>query len=460
MSLRLRLISLCCGVLAVSLVLAGLVAYATASRRVRTEMHAAFVVGRQTILSARERLREKDDPSRDLEALIASFDGNRHLRVQLSGNKPALVAPPVEHSVFGQVPRWFVDLVGVAPQLERIPVKIGARDYATIVIATDPYNETLEVWSQFTDGLLAPAVLYGLTILLIYIFIGRMLRPIDRLSDALEEVGDGRFRTRFSGRLPPELARLRDSFNRMAARLAATDADNRRLNEQLLSLQEQERGDLARDLHDDVGPFLFAIGVDAAAASRLLAEHRAGEAGERVRSIAEAVRHTQRQVRRMLGRLRPIGLAEFGLPEAIENIVGFWRRRHPQIEFRVAVASSCGDRMEFAGPTICRIVQEALSNAVRHAEPRLITISVDRDPAAQSGGDIRVEVADNGRGMAPATPLGYGLIGIRERLRAIGGRLSLDSRPGSGLIVRAAFPCAADAHPRPSPVGEAAAWRS
>jgi two-component system, NarL family, sensor histidine kinase UhpB len=458
MSLRLRLISLCCGALAVSLLLAGVVAYATASRSVRTEMHAAFMVGRQTIDSAIERLRGSDDPSRDLDALVASFAGNRHLRVQLSGKKTALVAPPVEQSAFGHVPGWFVGLVAGKPQIERIPVKIGAREYGPIVIATDPHNETLEVWSEFTDGLFAPAVLYGLTILLIYVFIGRMLRPIDRLTGALEEVGDGRFRTRFDGRLPPELARLRDSFNRMAARLAATDADNRRLNEQLLSLQEQERSDLARDLHDEVGPFLFAIGVDAAAASRLLAEHRAGDAHERIRSIAEAVRHTQRQVRRMLGRLRPIGLAELGLPEAIENIVGFWRRRHPQIDFRVTVAASCADPT-VAGPTISRIVQEALSNAVRHAEPRLIKISIDREPAA-AGGEIRVEVADDGRGMAHATPMGYGLIGIRERVRAMGGRLSVVSHPGTGLTVRAALPCSPEADPMPSPVSEAETCRS
>jgi two-component system sensor histidine kinase UhpB len=458
MSLRLRLISLCCAVLAVSLLLAGVVAYATASRSVRTEMRAAFLVGRQTIDGALERLRGSDDPTRDLKALVASFAGNRHLRVQLSGNRPALVAPPVERSALGHVPGWFVGLVGGQPQSEQIPVWIGARGYGTIVIATDPYNETLEVWNQFTDGLFAPAVLYGLTILLIYVFIGRMLRPIDRLTGALEEVGDGRFRTRFDGRLLPELARLRDSFNRMAARLAASDDDNRRLNEQLLSLQEQERSDLARDLHDEVGPFLFAIGVDAAAASRLVAEDRAGEAQERIRSIAEAVRHTQRQVRRMLGRLRPIGLADLGLPEAIENIVGFWRRRHPQIEFRVAVAAACADLMELAGPTICRIVQEALSNAVRHAEPRLIAIRIDREPAA--GGDVRVEVADDGRGMAPAAPMGYGLIGLRERVRAMGGRLSVVSRPGTGVTVRAALPCSREAHPMPSPVSEAETCRS
>ena len=458
MSLRFRLISLACGVLVVSLAVGGVVAYSNARRSVRSEMHAAFLVGRQTIDGALQRLRGSDDPARDLDALVASFDGNRHLRVQLSGRKQVLVAPPIEQPAFGLMPRWFVRVVGVEPQIERLPVAIGARDYGTIVIATDPYNETLEVWNEFTDGLLVPAALYALLIPLIYVFVGRILQPIDRLTGALEEVGEGRFRTRFSGRLPPELARLRDAFNRMAARLAAFDADNRRLNEQLLSLQEQERSDLARDLHDEVGPFLFAIGADAAAASRLLAERRAGEADDRIRAIAEAVRHTQRQVRRMLGRLRPIGLAELGLPEAIENIVGFWRRRHPQIDFHVFIAASCANAPEFLGPTICRIVQEALSNAVRHAEPRLITVSIDREPAA--AGDIRVEIADDGQGMTQATPMGYGLIGIGERVRASGGRLSVVNRPGAGLTVRATLPCQRTADPAGSQAIEIETWRS
>ncbi|MGH7063650.1 MAG: histidine kinase, partial [Stellaceae bacterium] len=148
---------------------------------------------------------------------------------------------------------------------------------------------------------------------------------------ALEEVGDGRYRTRISGRLPPELSRLRDSFNRMVARLAEADADNRRLNEQLLTLQEQERGELARDLHDEVSPFLFAVNTDAASASRLLAEARNAEADEHIQSIADAVSHIQQQVRRMLGRLRPVGLDDLGLAAAIENLVAFWRRRRPQI---------------------------------------------------------------------------------------------------------------------------------
>src|SRR5439155_14605027 len=262
-------------------------------------------------------------------------------------------------------------------------------------------NEILEIWNEFAESLIAPVVLCALLILLIYLYIERALRPLGCLAAAMEEVGEGRYRTRIDGRLTPELARLRDSFNRMAARLAEADATNRRLNEQLLTLQDQERSELARDLHDEVSPFLFAINIDAAAASRRLDEGRAAEAGGHIQSIAEAGRHMQRQVRQMLGRLRPIGLAEFGLREAIENMVAFWRRRRPDLRYQVEICADCEDLGELVGTTVCRVVQEALSNAVRHAEAALVTISIDRRRCHDNPGDhdeIRVVIADDGQG--------------------------------------------------------------
>src|SRR6516164_9610641 len=339
MSLRFRLIALICLALVVSLVLGGATAWVNASRSVRTEMRSALLVGRKTIESAIERLQNAPEPSYAVGELVASFEGNRHLRVRFIGEAQAVAAPVVESAPFGAVPSWFVRVIGVVPVADRVPITVGGRDYGTIALETDPHNEILEVWNEFTDSLVTPAVFSSLTILLIYLFIGRALRPLEAMAKALEQVGEGRYRTRFGGRLAPELARLRDSFNRMAARLAVADAENRRLNEQLLTLEERERSELARDLHDEVSPFLFAINIDAATASRMLKEGRTAEAGGHIQSIAEAVRHMQRQVRQMLGRLRPIGLAEFGLREAIENIVAFWRRRRPDLRYQVEICA-------------------------------------------------------------------------------------------------------------------------
>jgi two-component system sensor histidine kinase UhpB len=441
MSLRCRLIALMATAFALSLMIGGAVMLLIASNSVRTEMHSALLVGHQTVENAVREIDRSSDPQRALDNLVASFKGSRHLRVWTTGGAVAEVWPAGERWPFGKVPRWFARLIGVSADTERVAVTSGGQPFATIILATAPANEILEVWNEFTGNLLILALIGGLTIPLIYLFTGRALRPLDRLTAAMGQVGNGDYRVRIGDRLTPELACLRDGFNHMAARLEASDADNRRLNEQLLTLQEEERAEIARDLHDEVGPFLFAINVDLANMTRLLREGRTAELPGNVGSIGEAVRHLQRQVRGMLGRLRPIGLAEFGLGEALSGLVEFWRRRYPEIAYRVEIELGCESLGEPAGATVYRIAQECLSNSIRHGKPRRIAVSVGR---AAGDGEVIVAVTDDGAGVrqSPALgpALGYGLIGMEERVRAMGGRLWFANRPEGGFAVTAALP--------------------
>jgi signal transduction histidine kinase len=139
--------------------------------------------------------------------------------------------------------------------------------------------------------------------------------------------------------------------------------------------------------------------------------------------------------------LRPIGLAEFGLPEAIENLVAFWRRRRPEIQYEVTISAECEHLADIVGTAICRIVQEALSNALRHAEPKRVSISIERHRDLERECDeVRLTVADDGRGMREPDRLGYGLVGISERVSAIGGRLSFSNRSGDGFAMVAVLP--------------------
>ncbi len=453
MPLRFRLVALVVIALVAGLTLGGVVTLLNASRSVRTEMHSALLVAQQTVDNFVRDIDSSPDPRSELDDLVASFKGNRHLRVSVSGAAVAAEVQPVgDKSPFGKVPAWFVQLIGVAPEAHSVPVEIGGRPFGVVVIQTDPRNEILEVWDELSGSLVVLTVFAGATIPLIYLFIGHALRPLDRLAAAMGQVGQGDYAIRVSDRLTPELARLRDSFNRMAARLAATDADNRRLHEQLLTLQEEERNDIARDLHDEVGPFLFAINVDIANMTRLLGAGRTEELASHTQSITEAARHLQRQVRGMLGRLRPIGLAEFGLAEAVGRLVEFWRRRYSEIEYRTSIAPSCEDLGERVDTTVYRIVQECLSNAVRHGRPRSITVSVDREPRS---GYIVVAVKDDGSGAGDAPALGYGLIGMAERVKALGGSLEFSNPADGGFAVSAALP-----YPTPraasSPATEAA----
>jgi two-component system, NarL family, sensor histidine kinase UhpB len=444
MSLRFRLIGLVALVLVASLAFGGLIACFNASRSVRTEMRSALLVARQIVDNTVRGMRDAPDPQRRLDDFVALFQGNRHLRVAVTGGTVASTAPVADRSPLGAVPAWFVRLVGVPSVTEQVPVTVDGRPYGAVVIETDPRNEILEVWNEASESLVALALFSGLTILLIHLFIGRALRPLDRLAAGLEEIARGDYRTRIRDRLTPELSRLRDSFNRMAARLADVDADNRRLNGQLLTLQEQERSDIARDLHDEVSPFLFAINIDLANIARLAAEERLAELPAHLQSVGEAVRHMQGQVRSMLGRLRPIGLAEFGLGDAIGGMIEFWRRRHPGIAYRLEVGAECEGLGDLADTTIYRIAQEALSNAVRHGNPAVIALLIAQRRNAATGQDeVTVEVADDGDGMRDPSAIGYGLLGMSERVRAMGGHLAFGNREGGGFAVTAVLPCAA-----------------
>ena len=144
---------------------------------------------------------------------------------------------------------------------------------ATVILQADPVNELGEVWGESRDAVLVLAVFALLSALLICTAVGRALRPLENLSTAFERIGEGDYHGTLPEHGPPELARLATGFNRMTQRLAMAAAQNRRLNERLLTLQAEERADLARDLHDEVGPMLFAVDMTAATIERLV-EHR------------------------------------------------------------------------------------------------------------------------------------------------------------------------------------------
>lgn len=435
LSLRLRLIGLVAVVFAASLALGGTVACLNASRSVEAEMRSALAVGQQIVALGVAGLDRSDDPPRDLEELVASFRGNRHLRVTLTGAERAVAAPQRDAPPLAAAPGWFERLIGVTPSRVLIPVTLAGRAYGEIALETVPHNEVLEIWNEFGGSLLLLALFSAPTMLLIYVFIGHALRPLDRLAAGLARIGGGDYAVRLEERLPPELSRLRDSFNRMAGQLFAMAAVNRTLNQQLLSLQEQERAELARDLHDEVGPFLFAINIDAANIRRQAEASALATVAAPAAAIAEAVGHLQKQVKSMLGRLRPIGLAEFGLGDAIAHLIEFWRRRHPEIDYRLTIAPEAEGRGELIDTTLYRIVQECLSNAMRHGKPAAIAISIGCEDGA-----LVARVRDDGCGMRADAGTGYGLIGMGERVKGLGGSLDMASDPGAGTTVTARLP--------------------
>jgi two-component system, NarL family, sensor histidine kinase UhpB len=441
MPLRVRLITLIGFVLLVSLICGSVLVGWHAASSVRTELRAALAVGSQTIRNGIDELAGTDDSLGALRHLVATFNGNRHVRAILIDARNQAVATSALFAPTQPVPGWFHDLIGGDPGSVRLPVPQPSGGPVAIVLQTDATNEIGEVWTESRDAVLVLAGFAVLSALLICIVVGRALRPLEHLANAFDQIGLGYYHRNVAERGPPELIRLANGFNVMTRRLAAAAAQNRRLHERLLTLQAEERADLARDLHDEIGPLLFAVDMTAATIERLAADDREAGIPAHVHAIQDAIGRIQRHVRALLGRLRP--LQAIGLEVAIDRLTTFWRGRSPDISFNVAVAVDEDQLSDDLKETIYRIVQEGLSNAIRHGQPTRVEIAVAHDDADR----IRVEVTDDGIGMttdglARRDPSQLGLIGMRERVMAMAGSLSLQPRSdGRGLALTAWLPC-------------------
>jgi two-component system sensor histidine kinase UhpB len=254
---------------------------------------------------------------------------------------------------------------------------------------------------------------------LVYVAIGAAFRPLRSLSAEFQRIGAGDYGGRVAECGPAELLSLQQGFNRMASELTATTARNRLLADQLLNIQEEERADIARDLHDDIGPHLFAVKMDAEMILKLCESGRHDAVSEQARSIQAAVGHMQRQVREVLSRLRPTRMTELGLNEAIFDLVRFWMDRRPDIDFRVSLLDDEADLPDQVKEIVFRTVQEATSNAVRHGRPKTVRIEL----VAEADG-LCASIVDDGAGdAAKSDGGGLGLVGMRERIVSVGGSL-------------------------------------
>lgn len=222
-------------------------------------------------------------------------------------------------------------------------------------------------------------------------------------------------RTRYN-----ELVRSRGELERLSARL--------------VDAQETERRNISRELHDEVGQTLGALLVDFGRLSAA-APPELRDQVEHMKAVAE---RSVKSVRNLALLLRPSMLDDLGLVAALE-----WQGREvsrtSEMEVDVQSEGVSDDLPDEYKVTVYRLVQEALNNAVRHSGARNARVRVD-----QTGPRIRVVVADDGRGFNPGRVRGMGILGMEERVKRLGGSLTIESKPGQGTTLTAELPA-----PRP-----------
>jgi signal transduction histidine kinase len=246
------------------------------------------------------------------------------------------------------------------------------------------------------------------------------------------------------GRFTDADLRLVEIFAARAA--VAVDLSERVAREtvrRVVNAQELERSRLARELHDETGQALTSILLGLQAVRTADNEFETDRA---VAEVRELIVQALQDVRRLAVELRPSALDDFGLSPAVERLAGTFEERtgiHTALE-----TSLRGGRLPAEIETVLyRVVQEALTNVVKHAGAERVSIVI-----TQGGDGIRVVVEDDGRGFQPEDIRedALGVVGMRERVGLVGGTLELESAPGAGTALVAYIPLARSAGGSPS----------
>lgn len=321
----------------------------------------------------------------------------------------------------------------------------------------DPAVQTAEAWHDAGRLMAALAIVLPLLCGLVYAALARALRPTRLIAAGLERIAADDL----AARLPPfdlaELSAVADVFNQLAERLDTALAERGELTRRLIALQDEERRHLARELHDEFGQSLAAIRALTASARQTALQDCPALLSE-CDGIARTATDMMETLRGALFRLRPPDVDELGLVASLTGLVAGWNgRSRGRPRFDIRFSGEFDELPGAIGASLYRIVQEALTNAAKHAGATRValTVAMRSSASAASAGEIELVVEDDGGPNEPAVKSGMGLLGMRERVAALRGRLAFDIRADGGSVLHVVIPVLPSDH-SPAPLERAA----
>lgn len=354
----------------------------------------------------------------------------RHIKIELLDNSGHVLDSNQAsvNTINHEAPVWFEALANRLttkwePSVRTIEFK--GKEIGRLVITPDPTYEYAEKWKYMSDLFKLVLVFFVLVNLMVIWAVAQALKPTERILYALNELEEGNLDTRLPTFKLPELARIGQKFNRMIETLQTSIQKNHKLTQELITLQEQERKSLARDLHDEFGQCLTAIHTDASVILKV-SEKKYPELHQSALAITKLSRHLIEMVSGLLQKLRPGILDELGLEAAIQDTLETWQTRHPHIKSSLSMSGLNQSLTETQSIAIYRLIQECLTNISRHAQASNISILITQiSQFAKTG--LQITIKDNGVGFNINKTDGLGLPGMRERVEGLGGKLNIES---------------------------------
>jgi signal transduction histidine kinase len=317
------------------------------------------------------------------------------------------------------------------------PIAYNGRVYGELTVTPSAEMEIAQAWENICNLLGLTAMTVLAVCLLVYLSISRALRPARIIVAGLESMGKGNLACRLPSFELIEWQRTACAINQLAASQQQLLGERQKLAVKLINLQEEERRYLARELHDEFGQCLSAINAVAASIAQTAEQLCPALVGE-TDHISRITQHMMDSVRDLLMRLRPAELDELGLAASLNSLVSGWNAHSSgKIHYQLSIVGDCALLPEPLTVTLFRVTQECLTNIAKHSAAANVNVTLVTTVDA-----VALTVKDDG--IATELPFtdgsGIGLLGIRERVSALNGQLTLTIAQPHGLIVEAWLP--------------------
>ncbi len=428
---------------------AGVVTIVKARTSTRVEIEASMRLAQLFVTEALRLVRDDTPVQHVLADLPLQARLLRHVRISVHdiADVPVAQIPASLDAGMGRkarrapAPAWFQALI--APAIERhvIPITARGQPIGSVVIASEPKDEIAEVWGNTVALALVALAVTAAVMVALYVLFGRALAPLTDLARGLTDLEHQDYAVRLPVPETREFVALATRFNALAQALDSARAENVRLSQRLITAQDDERRNIALELHDEVGPSLFGLKAIATSIATIASDSLDAmrqTASERVRDMLTIIEHLQTINRGLLNRLRPMALGHVPLQDLISQLIRDRAREHAQIRFQLDAANLAQTYGDTVDLTIYRCVQESLTNAIRHAAAKAIVVRLAE--ADTEASQLVLKIEDDGQGMGSNAPRGLGVAGMEERVRALGGQFAIEPRPGGGTMVHAIIP--------------------
>lgn len=333
-------------------------------------------------------------------------------------------------------PKWFDTTYSrfFQPDYEaQRPFSFNALTYGKILVTLNKQAEISRAWHnlQAVIGVLSVSILA--VSVLVFLTIKRMLKPAQIIVSGLEKMQQGQLSNRLPSFDVMEWRRTSEAINALVASQQQILAENKQLTLKLMNVQEEEQRYIARELHDEFGQCL--AGINAITSSiRQTAQTQCPEMQQEADNIRNITEHMMSALHSMLTRLRPTEVDEVGLHRSLKKLLQSWNQRSGDTtEYQLKVEGNIDDLPDPLPVNLYRIVQESLTNIAKHTAASMawVTLKLNTDKS------LHLIIEDNGQmdNSASRPQMGMGLLGIHERVKALGGEILLTTNPQGGMKI-------------------------